>query len=195
MPTSRVPPTVPRHARLHCCGDPDRRRGPPGVGRGPCIERPARLHHCRPPGRRRARVARPGAGRFALQRLALAPAPGHGQFGTVGNSQGRSRPRPGRRRGGAGRHRPTPPGVHRVTRLLRRTRAQRLVAPRPRHDRIGGCHGTAGTRGAPVRRPGGLLGPGRRGARGLVVVRAGADPARPGRVAGHHAGAARGGVA
>ncbi len=83
MPISTVPATVPRHARFHRCCDPDRRRGPPGLGRGPRLQRPSRVHHRGSARRRRARVARPGAGRTALERAALAPAPGHGQPGPV----------------------------------------------------------------------------------------------------------------
>ena len=97
----------------------------------------------------------------------------------VGRPQGGCRARPGRRRGGAGGHGPTSTGVHRGPGVLWRARAERLLAPCPGHDRPGRRHGALGAGRAPVRRPGGLLGPRRRGTRRVIAGRAGPDSAGP----------------
>jgi hypothetical protein len=179
--------TVLRHARRYLRRHLDRGGRSAGLGRGPCLQRAARFHDCRPARCRGAGVARPRAGRAAVERPAVAASPRDSQPGTFGGKKGRRRPRPGHRRRRVGRHQPAPTQLYGRVELLRRTRPERLVAARPGHDRPGRRQRAARDGGAAVRCPRGGPGAGRRGPWGLLAGRPDRDFARPDRVARHAA--------
>jgi hypothetical protein len=77
-PTRALHATFLVHACFHFRRHPDRRRSA-GLGRSPCPQWPPGLNHRASARCRGARVRRPRARRAALERLAVADAPGHRQ--------------------------------------------------------------------------------------------------------------------